>query len=70
MDREVRALRDAFLTVNYSKLLYNGLYFSPEVRYDKLHQNRYPLTNHGKPQREFLENSIVYSQKEVNGEVR
>ncbi|CCU81925.1 hypothetical protein BGHDH14_bgh00906 [Blumeria hordei DH14] len=30
LDREVRALRDQFLTVNYSKLLYNGLYFSPE----------------------------------------
>ncbi|KAJ8613747.1 hypothetical protein MRB53_036889 [Persea americana] len=50
MDREVRALRDAFVTVNYSKLLYNGLYFSPE--------------------REFLEESIVASQKYVNGQVR
>ncbi|KKK12314.1 hypothetical protein ARAM_001369 [Aspergillus rambellii] len=30
LDREVRALRDQFVTVNYSKLLYNGLYFSPE----------------------------------------
>ncbi|ODM15005.1 Argininosuccinate synthase [Aspergillus cristatus] len=30
MDREVRALRDQFVTVNYSKILYNGLYFSPE----------------------------------------
>lgn len=30
MDREVRALRDQFLTFNYAKLLYNGLYFSPE----------------------------------------
>ncbi|KAJ5616779.1 hypothetical protein N7537_001893 [Penicillium hordei] len=30
MDREVRALRDSFVTYNYSKLLYNGMYFSPE----------------------------------------
>jgi len=30
MDREVRALRDQFVTFNWSKLLYNGLYFSPE----------------------------------------
>ncbi|OQO07898.1 Argininosuccinate synthase [Cryoendolithus antarcticus] len=50
MDREVRALRDQFITFNYAKLLYNGLYFSPE--------------------REFLEDSIVSSQKSVNGAVR
>lgn len=30
MDREVRSLRDQFITFNYSKILYNGLYFSPE----------------------------------------
>jgi argininosuccinate synthase len=30
LDREIRALRDSFVTVNYSKILYNGLYFSPE----------------------------------------
>jgi argininosuccinate synthase len=66
MDREVRALRDSFITFNYSKvsntkpfhqllsnnfqLLYNGMYFSPE--------------------REFLEASITASQKSVNGQVR
>ncbi|CZT16370.1 probable ARG1 Argininosuccinate synthetase [Ramularia collo-cygni] len=50
MDREVRNLRDQFVTFNYAKLLYNGLYFSPE--------------------REFLEASIVESQKKVNGSVR
>ena len=50
LDREVRALRDQFVTYNYSKILYNGLYFSPE--------------------REFLEDSIVASQKSVNGKVR
>lgn len=50
MDREVRALRDQFVTFNYAKILYNGLYFSPE--------------------REFLEDSIVSSQKNVNGAVR
>ena len=27
---QVRALRDQFITFNYGKLLYNGLYFSPE----------------------------------------
>jgi argininosuccinate synthase len=30
VDREVRAQRDQYLTVEFSKLLYNGLYFSPE----------------------------------------
>lgn len=50
LDREIRALRDQFVTFNYSKILYNGLYFSPE--------------------REYLEDSIVSSQKTVNGKVR
>ncbi|RDW80237.1 argininosuccinate synthetase C-terminal-containing protein [Coleophoma cylindrospora] len=50
LDREVRALRDQFVTFNYAKILYNGLYFSPE--------------------REFLEESIIASQKNVNGTVR
>jgi argininosuccinate synthase len=50
LDREIRALRDQFVTFNYAKLLYNGLYFSPE--------------------REFLEDSIKSSQKNVNGAVR
>lgn len=50
LDREVRALRDQFVTFNYAKILYNGLYFSPE--------------------REFLEESIIASQKSVNGQVR
>lgn len=50
LDREVRALRDQFVTFNYAKILYNGLYFSPE--------------------REFLEESIIASQKNVNGQVR
>lgn len=30
LDREVRSLRDQFVTFNWSKLVYNGLYFSPE----------------------------------------
>ncbi|KAH0544105.1 hypothetical protein FGG08_001723 [Glutinoglossum americanum] len=50
MDKEVRALRDQFVTFNFAKILYNGLWFSPE--------------------REFLESSIVASQKTVNGQVR
>ena len=50
LDREVRTLRDQFVTFNYAKILYNGLYFSPE--------------------REFLEESIIASQKNVNGQVR
>lgn len=50
LDREVRALRDQFVTFNYARILYNGLYFSPE--------------------REFLESSIIASQKDVNGQVR
>lgn len=50
LDREVRLLRDQFVTITWSKLLYNGLYFSPE--------------------REFIEASILESQKTVNGQVR
>lgn len=50
MDREVRALRDQFITFNYAKVLYNGYYFSPE--------------------REFLHDAIIASQKSVNGQVR
>ncbi|KAJ9639782.1 argininosuccinate synthase [Exophiala oligosperma] len=30
LDREVRALRDQFVTIGWSRVLYNGLYFSPE----------------------------------------
>lgn len=30
LDREIRALRDQFVTIGYSRVLYNGLYFSPE----------------------------------------
>ncbi|MCJ1312537.1 hypothetical protein MMC25_006211 [Agyrium rufum] len=50
MDGKVRSLRDQFVTHNWSELLYNGLYFSPE--------------------REFVENSLVFSQRRVNAEVR
>jgi argininosuccinate synthase len=50
LDREVRALRDQFVTFSWSRILYNGLYFSPE--------------------REFLQVSIIESQKSVNGQVR
>lgn len=30
LDRNVRALRDQFITIELSKILYNGFYFSPE----------------------------------------
>ncbi|ESW99387.1 hypothetical protein KL918_001682 [Ogataea parapolymorpha] len=33
LDREVRSIRDAFVTPTYSKLLYNGMYFTPECEY-------------------------------------
>jgi argininosuccinate synthase len=33
LDREVRAIRDNFVTPQYSKLLYNGMYFTPECEY-------------------------------------
>ncbi|EDO17407.1 hypothetical protein Kpol_1037p3 [Vanderwaltozyma polyspora DSM 70294] len=33
LDKEVRQLRDQFVTPSYSKLLYNGSYFSPECEY-------------------------------------
>lgn len=33
LDKEVRALRDQFVTPSYSRLLYNGSYFTPECEY-------------------------------------
>lgn len=33
LDREVRAIRDQFVTTTFSKLLYNGMYFTPECEY-------------------------------------
>lgn len=33
LDKEVRHLRDQFVTPTYAKLLYNGAYFSPECEY-------------------------------------
>ncbi|KIM96257.1 hypothetical protein OIDMADRAFT_58600 [Oidiodendron maius Zn] len=50
MDGKVRELRDQFCTFTWSRLLYNGMYFSPE--------------------REFVENAMLFSQKNVTGEVR
>jgi len=50
LDRNVRALRDQFVTFHFGQILYNGMYFSPE--------------------REFLSDAIVSSQKSVNGQVR
>ncbi|CAI4218832.1 unnamed protein product [Parascedosporium putredinis] len=50
MDSKVRELRDQFATISWSRMLYNGMYFSPE--------------------REFVENSIVFAQQNVTGEVR
>ncbi|GAB1216050.1 hypothetical protein ATERTT37_005255 [Aspergillus terreus] len=50
LDGQVRALRDQFVTHNWSIQLYNGYYFSAE--------------------REFIENSLKFSQRRVNGEVR
>ncbi|KAK3488821.1 argininosuccinate synthase [Neurospora hispaniola] len=50
MDSRVRELRDQFVTISWSRQLYNGMYFSPE--------------------REFVENSIIFSQQNVTGEVR
>lgn len=35
LDREVRAIRDNFVTPTFSKILYNGLYFTPEGDYTK-----------------------------------
>ncbi|KAI1495413.1 argininosuccinate synthase [Biscogniauxia marginata] len=50
MDSRVRELRDQFVTLPWSRQLYQGMYFSPE--------------------REFVENSIVFSQRGVSGVVR
>lgn len=35
LDREVRAIRDQFVTPTFSRILYNGLYFSPEGEYTR-----------------------------------
>jgi argininosuccinate synthase len=49
LDAKVRSLRDCFVTHNWTELVYNGLYFTPE--------------------REFLENSLLFSQKRVVSEM-
>lgn len=33
LDREVRAIRDQFVTPTWAKILYNGMYFTPEGEY-------------------------------------
>ncbi|KAI2604193.1 argininosuccinate synthase [Hypoxylon fragiforme] len=48
MDSKVRELRDQFVTISWSRQLYNGI----------------------SPEREFVENSIIFSQQNVNGTVR
>ncbi|PNP54990.1 hypothetical protein THARTR1_04679 [Trichoderma harzianum] len=50
MDSRVRELRDQFVSLNWARQLYNGMYFSPE--------------------REFIDNSIEFSQRNVSGVVR
>ncbi|KAL7913146.1 argininosuccinate synthase [Trichoderma velutinum] len=50
MDSRVRELRDQFVSLSWSRQLYNGMYFSPE--------------------REFIDNSIEFSQRNVSGVVR
>ncbi|KID73982.1 argininosuccinate synthase, partial [Metarhizium brunneum ARSEF 3297] len=50
MDGRVRELRDQFSSITWSRLIYNGMYFSPE--------------------REFVENSVVFCQHNVTGVVR
>ncbi|KAH0593701.1 hypothetical protein MHUMG1_08451 [Metarhizium humberi] len=45
----VRSLRDRFVTYEWSRCLYNGMYFSPE--------------------REFLQHSLEFSQRQVDGKV-
>ncbi|KAJ4858730.1 argininosuccinate synthase [Trichoderma afarasin] len=50
MDSRVREIRDQFVSLNWSRQLYNGMYFSPE--------------------REFIDNSIEFSQRNVSGVVR
>ncbi|KAH6973638.1 argininosuccinate synthase [Ilyonectria sp. MPI-CAGE-AT-0026] len=50
MDGRVRELRDQFVSLTWSRLLYNGMYFSPE--------------------REFIDNSVVFCQHNVTGIVR
>ncbi|KAJ5173089.1 hypothetical protein N7492_005682 [Penicillium capsulatum] len=67
MDREVRALRDQFVTFNYSKVGINPLSLrllfltASQLLYNGLYFS---------PEREFLESSISASQKTVNGQVR
>lgn len=50
MDSRVREIRDQFVSLNWARQLYNGMYFSPE--------------------REFIDNSIEFSQRNVSGVVR
>lgn len=51
LDREVRSLRDQFVTTNFSKLLYNGLWFSAER---ELYVVRIPFSFRASPKGKLL----------------
>lgn len=75
MDRNVRALRDNFVTVEYVKLSINlfslldrilKTFFASLIRLSKILYNGYWFS----PEREFVQSCMEQSQKTVNGRVR
>ena len=72
LDREVRSLRDQFVSFNFSKLLYNGLWFTPEREL----YVEFSLPSETSPSVHLIANvpslsaSLAASQKDVNGVVR
>lgn len=67
MDSKVRSLRDRFVSFEWSQCLYNGkLFLCGFFRCAYLN----PLLGmYFSPEREFLQNSIEFSQRQVDGKV-
>jgi len=63
LDREVRSLRDQFVTTNFSKLLYNGLWFSAERELYVIHPPQSPPLHQSPHSTSGITNSKTASQR-------
>jgi argininosuccinate synthase len=58
LDREIRALRDSFVTVKYFKILYNGL-FSPEREFMEASVKESQKTVNGQVRVRFYKGNVI-----------
>lgn len=71
MDKNVRALRDGFVTTELSKILYNGKSLSLSLCRNSLRLMRASFLGYWfSPEREFVQSCLEKSQETVNGRVR